>query len=212
MKIDDIVHHARLELPDVLDAIIVQAIAAAASDFCTRTRVWDEIQDPFGLVDGVNQYDMEAPLGARVLSIANVWANARELVPVTMAKLVYVLPNWQTAQSAQPVYFNAARDWSTLTVYPIPMQAQQAPLTFRAQYAPTRVSTTLPDFLVDRFFDALMDGAKARLMLQSNVPWSNPAMAAVHQQAYEAAVAQAHIDQLHERVPAALTIQPVRFG
>lgn len=212
MKIDDIVHHARVELPGVLDVIIVQAIAAAANDFCTRTRVWDEIQEPIRLIDGVSQYDMEAPSGARVLTIANVWAAARELVPVTMAKLVYVLPNWQTACSAQPTYFNAARDWSTLTVYPIPLQAQQAPLTFRAQYAPSRVATTLPDFLVDHFFDALMSGAKARLMLQSNVRWSNPVMAAVHQQTYEAAVAQAHIDQLHERVPAALTIQPVRFG
>lgn len=212
MQIDDLVHYVRLELPGVMDVIIVQAMAATAMDFCERTRVWQEIQDPVPLIDGVNQYDMEGPTGARVLTIANVWAADRELVAVTMADLVRVLPNWQTAQSSQPQYYNAARDLKAITVYPIPMGAQKAQLTLKAQYAPKRTATVLPDFLGDNHHDALVDGTQARLMLQVNVPWSNPAAGMMHQQAYEQAVAKAHIDQLHEQVPASLRVRPMRFG
>lgn len=212
MKIDDLLHYVRLELPAVMDVIVSQAIAATASDFCTRTRVWDEIQDPVALVDGVSQYDMDAPSCARVLTLANVWAAERELVPVTMATLVQLLPNWQTAQGSQPQYYNAARDLKAITVYPIPTGALGARLTFRAQYAPKVTATVLPDFLAEDYHDALLSGAKARLMVQSNVLWSNPAMAAYHAQIYERAVAQARIDQLHEQVPSSLYVAPVRFG
>lgn len=212
MQIDDLVHYVRLELPGVMDAIIVQAMAATAMDFCERTRVWDEIQDPVPLIDGVNQYDMEGPAGARVLTIANVWAAGRELVPVTMARLMQVLPNWQTAQASQPLYYNAARDRKAITVYPTPIGAQKAPLTFKAQFSPKRTATTLPDFLGDDYHDALVAGTKARLMVQVNVPWSNPVTGLYHQGLYDAAVAQARIDQIHEQVPAAIRVRPVRFG
>ena len=199
MQIDDLVSFVRIETPGILDEIVVQAIAAAAGDFCTKTRVWDEILAPFALVDGQNQYPMVAPADSRVLSIGDVWAASRELTPATMGELTLVLPNWQTAQSSQPIYYNAARDWSAITVYPMPQGAQGATLTFRAHYAPKVTATTLPDFLADRFHDALMAGAKHRLMAQVNVPWSNPQMAAYHNGVYDLAVASARIDQLHER-------------
>lgn len=212
MKIDDLAHYVRLETPGVTDGIIVQTIATVAMDFCERTRVWTEIQDPVALVDNLNQYDMEGPTDARVLTIANVWAANRELKATTMAALVYVLPNWQTAKASQPQYYSVARDLKVITVYPIPLQAQSAPLTFRAHYAPRRTATTLPDFLGDNYHDALVAGAKARLMLQVNVEWSNPATGMFYQQAYEQAVAKAQSDQLHEQAPAPLRVRPVRFG
>ena len=212
MQIDDLVKFVRIETPGILDEIIVQAIAAAAMDFCTKTRVWDEFSSPVALVDGQSQYAMAAPADARVLSIGDVWAADRELTPITMAALVNVLPNWQTAQGSQPQTFNAARDWNAITLFPMPMGAQGAGLTFRAQYAPRITSTTLPDVLADRFHDALIAGAKSRLMAQVNVGWSNPQMAIHHGGIYDQAVAQARIDQILERVPSSIRVRPVRFG
>ena len=212
MKVDDLVQYARLEMPGILDVIIAQAIVFTAIDFCTQTRTWNEIQDPILLVDGVSEYDTEAPTDARVLTISDVWAADRELTPITLAALAHVLPNWQTAQGNQPQYYNAARDWRTITVYPIPTAALRAKLTFRAQYAPTLTAKTVPDLLAERYFDGFISGVKARLMFQVNVPWANPMAAIAHKQTYDTALAQARIDQLHERVPASVSVRPVRFG
>jgi hypothetical protein len=211
MLIDDLCRFVRIETPGVLDEIIVQAIAGAASEFCDRARVWDEICTPIALVDGVGQYSATPPTDARTLSIVNVWVADQELLPITLDALAMVMPNWQSAQGSAPRYYNAVRDWGAITVFPRPA-APTGALTFRAQYAPKPTSTTLPDFLADRFHDALIAGAKARLFSQINVTWSNPAMAGYHQQIFNDAVERARIEQLHSRVPSTLRVQPVRFG
>lgn len=212
MKVDDLLFYVRVELPGVLDSIITQAFVATAADFCTRTLVWDEIQDPVALVDGVSEYDMEAPGGARCLTIAKVWLAADELTAITLVDLARILPTWQSATAPLPIYYNAAKDWSAITVYPKPLDAAGALLTFRAQYAPKLGTTTLPDFLVSRFLDALCSGVKARLMLQVNVPWSNPVAGTYHKGLYETAVVEARIAQMHDRVPSVLRVAPRRFG
>ena len=211
MNLADIVHYVRLETPLVMDAIIVQTMAAVAMDFCMRTKVWSEVQDPIPLVDGVSQYDMEPVTGARVVEISRVWLPIGEVLPITLDTLAQVLPNWQSATAFAPRYYNAARDWDSLTVFPTPLGANRTPMTFRAVYAPLRTTLTLPDFLADRFLDPLVSGTKARLMTQVNVPWSNPPAGLMHKDIYEGEVLAARIAQLHDRVPGALTVQPRRF-
>lgn len=212
MLIDDLCKFARLELPGIMDEIIVQAIAQTANDFCTQTSVWDEIQDPIPLFDGNPQYDLSGPTDAFILTLKNVWAADRELEAKTMNEISALIPNWQSAQSSQPQYFNAARDYESIIVFPTPMSANRAKLTFRAIYAPKRTATSLPDFLVDNFFDALMAGAKFRLMAMGNVGWANPQLAVANKQFYDNAVVQARIDQIHDRVPGSIRVRPVRFG
>lgn len=212
MQIDDIVHYVRLELPAVVDVLIVQTLAAVAMDFCERTRLWDEIQDPTALLDGTSQYDVDVPRGARLLGVSDVWAAGYPLTPITMDALGRVLPAWQSAQSSQPVYYNAARDRAALSVFPTPLGALRAPLTVRAQFAPLRNATALPDFLAERHLDALVAGAKARLMTQINLPWSSPQTGLYHQQAYDSAVISARIQQIHDRTAGPLRVASRRFG
>ena len=158
-------------------------------------------------------YDCDAPSSdARVLAVLSVWTASAELVPITLARLAHVMPDWQTASGSLPLFFNVAREQGSITVYPRPANAQGALITLQARYAPKRTATTLPAFLADRYEDALLHGAKARLMLQVNVPWSHPAAGQMHQQAYEDALAQATVDQLHEQVTSTLRVRPVRFG
>lgn len=211
MQIADLVPFVRIELPGVLDSVIVQAIAQAASEFCFITRTWDEIQDPITLVDGQGQYDIDFPPDARAIGVGDVWAADRELESITMGLLALKLPTWQTSQSNQPIYYNASRDWKQISVYPIPMNALSAQLTFRVHYAPTINSTTLPDFLAERYFDVLASGAKARLMRMQNVNWTNMAAAAMHQKVFDDAVVSGQIDQFHDRVPGSVRVKPRRF-
>lgn len=211
MKVDDLLQHIRLELPGVMDLIISQAIVNTAMDFCTRTLVWDEVQDPILLVDNISQYDMDAPSGARVLTIGKVWMATHELRAITLHELPQYLPAWQSATDPVPRFYNAAHDWRAITVYPTPLGANGALLTLRAQYAPKVTATTLPDFLPERFLDALLSGARARLMSQAGVPWENQPLAAYHKGLYEGAIVDARITQIHDRVPSGLTVQPRRF-
>ena len=210
MQIDDLVRFVRIETPGIIDEIVVQAIAGAASEFCERTRVWDEWQDPVTLMDGEAVVDLEAPTDARALTAYNAMLGGTELAPVTMGDLVQFMPDWKTA-TGQPRYYSSASDWSAITLFPSPLSVTDQ-LMLRVQYAPKATSKTLPNFLAERFHDALIAGAKARVFAQMNVPWSNPAMADQHRQIFERAIENARIEQLHDRVPSTLRVKPVRFG
>jgi hypothetical protein len=212
MKTADLLPYLLAETPAVPDVTAKQALTLAAIEFCRETLLWDELQDPITVIDKVHTYDLEAPTDAGIVAVKQVWAADRELVPVVLAKLVQVMPNWQTAQGSDPVYYNTAADWSTVRIFPTPMNANRQKLVLRVIYQPTVTSTTLPDFLVNNYLEALLSGAKARLMAMPQKAWTNNDLAAYHKGLFDAAIIQARIDSIHERSPGTVTVRPRRFG
>jgi hypothetical protein len=53
---------------------------------------------------------------------------------------------------------------------------------------PPLSSEEAPRWLIDKYGDALCSGVLARLMAQANKPWSDPQMAVIESQRYEAAI------------------------
>jgi hypothetical protein len=212
VQIADIVHYVRLEVPGSMDLIIIQNLAAVAKDFCSRTLVWTVTQPGVPLREGVSEYDIEGVPDATIAELTDVWTPRRRLMAKTQAGLDLVLPDWQTAAAASPDYYSVGSDHKLLVIYPKPLNAQRALLTMRVRYTPTRTAQVLPDFLVEEHLDALVDGCKARMFKQVNVPWSNPPAAMAASTAYEDAVIKARITELHGNVPSSLRVQPRRFG
>lgn len=202
-------------LPEVSGApssLVEQSIMRAANDFCWETGVWNEIQDPVPVIDGVSEYDLEAPSGAQIVTVKSIWMVNRELVPVTMERLQEVIPNWQEAQGSDPAYYNCAQDYSTVRIYPIPMGANSAKMTIRAIYTPNQFGTTLPKFLVDTYLDEILAGAKSRLMVMPGKSWSNLQLASVNAVAFAEGIVRAKVFQAHDKVAGSVRVRPVRYG
>ena len=212
MKTADLLPYLLAEVPAAPDVTAKMALVQAAIEFCRETQAWDELQDPITVIDGINTYDLDAPADATVVSIKEVWAADRQLVPVTLAKLVEVMPNWQTAEGSDPVYYNAAVDWATIRIFPSPVNANSQKLTLRVVYQPKLTATALPDFLANNYLDTLLSGAKARLMLMPQKAWSSPELGAYHKGLFDQGIVQARIDIFHERAPGTVTVRPRRFG
>ena len=212
MKIEALFPYILPDVPGAPDVTVEQALRLSAIEFCVKTTAWDEIQDPMTLIDEQNEYEVEVPTGSRVVVVKNVWAINRELKPVTMTELQRLIPNWQVAQSTLPTYYNAPRDQGSLTVYPIPNEAQGAEITIRACYAPTLSATTLPDAMINRYLEPIVSGAKARLMTAPGKGWSNPALSAYHQKQFDDGVVRAKIDVIHDKTQGVVAVKPIRFG
>lgn len=212
MTPSDLLPYILPEVPGAPDALVKQAIMRAANDFCTETGVWSEIQDPTPVVDNVNEYDLDAPSGAQVITIKSIWMVNRELVPVTMERLQELIPNWQESKGSDPAYYNCAQDYSTVRIYPIPLGANGAKMTIRAIYAPNQFGTTLPAFLVDKYLDEIMAGAKSRLMIMPNKSWSQPQLAMVNATVFNEGVVKAKVFQAHDKVAGSVRVRPVRYG
>lgn len=199
------------EVPGAPDALVARQIMLAANDFCINTGVWDEIQDPMVVIDKIYQYDVEVPKNAQVATIKNIWMPNRELIPATMNQIQQFIPNWQTSTGSEPVYFNAAQDWTSFRIFPIPENANKVKMTLRASYAPDQFGSVLPSFLMDRWLDEITAGAKARLMLMPGKAWTNPNAGAYNRQIYDNGVLEAKIFMAHDKVLGNVRVKPVRI-
>lgn len=199
------------EVPGAPDALVSRQIMLAANDFCIATGVWDEIQDPMTVIDKIHTYDVDVPKGAQVATIKNIWLPNRQLIPATMDQIQQFIPNWQDSTGSGPVYYNAAQDWSTFRIFPIPESANKVKMTLRVAYAPDQFGSVLPQFLMDRWLDEITAGAKARLMSMTNKAWTNPLGAANNQRAYDDGVLEAKIFMAHDKVLGNVRVKPVRI-
>jgi len=200
MKLEEFYRHI---LPEVLgcpDPTLNAKIIAAAAEFCRETLVWNEVQDPFALEDGVYDYDLDVPAGAFIVTVMDVWSNDRLLSP-TSTKIPF-------GQSAEPSQFRVS-EFNTLRVFPTPASPTSS-LMVHAAYAPLSTATSLPDSLV-RFMDGIAAGAKADLMLMPAVSWSNQELATYYRQKFTTAIADCRIAEMHSRVNSSLTVAPRMF-
>lgn len=212
MTPDQLLPYLLPEVPGVPDSLATQAIMRTCNDFCWETGVWNEIQDPIPVQDGVNEYELDTPKGAQIVTIKSIWMVNRELVPVTMERLQELIPNWQESQGSDPAYYNCPNDWSAVRIYPIPMGANSAKMTIRAIYTPDQFGSFIPQFLVDVYLDEILAGAKARLMQMPGKSWSNPALAGVNQTAFIDGITKAKVFIAHDKVAGSVRVRPMRYG
>ena len=186
------------------------AIIEAAIELCTDSGAWTETLDLIYTSAGTHSYELDLPKDARALLITNVWAPSGELTAKSVTEIARLVPDWQSAKGT-PAYFNQ-QNWTEFRVYPIPNSPESAALTVRAQLAPTRAASTLPDFMADRHFQGIVSGALARLMLKPAQAWSNPQLAAYHKTEFRLACGNAKVEIFHDRVAGSMRVTPRRFG
>jgi hypothetical protein len=211
INVSQILPYVVPEVPGAPDALVARHIMLAANDFCLQSGVWDEIQDPVTVIDKIHTYDVDAPKYSQVATIKNIWMPNRQLIPATMDQIQQFIPNWQTSTGSEPVYYNAAQDWTTFRIFPIPENANKTKMTLRVSYAPDGFGSVLPKFLMDRWLDEITSGAKARLMAMPGKAWTNPNAAMYNQRLYEDGLLEAKILMAHDKVLGSVRVKPVRI-
>ena len=182
--------------------LLLQQIMLVANHFCTETGVWDEVRASIPTQAGVVDYAVDAPSDAVVVRVRSVWLDNSELDPERLARPI--------ANEQGPSTYNCAKSPRTVTLNRMPVAGQS--LVVRAVYAPAITSRVLPDFLMTDCHAAICAGVKGRLMAMQKQVWSNPALAPLYLNEYNAAVIDARIDAERENVRGSLRVPPRRFG
>jgi len=212
MDIADLLPELLVDAPECPDATARAAILGAAIELCNDSLVWNEIQDPIALIDEIPTYDIDTPSQAEVVAVMGAWLPSGPLLPKTLSEIVQMYPNWQAASSPSPEYYNNVPGNSTIRVFPIPVNAQRAPMTMRVAYAPIRTADELPDALVRAHQELLMRGARARLMLQPRKPWSDARLGAFNAELFAAGKVDERIKVTHDGTPGSMTVKAREFG
>jgi hypothetical protein len=175
------------QLPACSDLIAVNAVRNACIDFCTGSLFWNETLDPVTVTDTDFPYDLEAPSGARVVSVMSVAVDGKSISPVFLDALEKVT-NWRTATASAPTAFCQPNP-SQMFLYPrldVPVS-----MVVRAAFAPSRTATNVDSLVYNEYLEEIAAGAMGKLMKMPGQPWSNPETGVYYSDMFEKAITDA---------------------
>lgn len=213
MLFDDLLSELLPDVPNCPDALALKALRNAAIEFCTKTHAWNVLLTSFPLVDLTQTYAITSQGdGSRAVAALWGWCNGREVRAKALSEIIAAMPDWQTALGPTPIYLNQQAGADGVTLYPKPMNSNGALLQLRVAFAPGLTSTGVPDAVGNDYFQSLVAGAKANLMLTQGKAWSNPSLGAVWAQKFANDMVETRIRVLHDSSAGSLTVQAPPFG
>lgn len=210
-KFEDFFPDVLPDVPGCPPDMAIRAIRHTVIEFCERSLIHQVTQDPISLRPNLSDYYLDTPSGFRIQKIMKVWFRGQVLDPVAPDEIntpeaYNARIAGYTATKSEPVAYTQ-KDFESITFLPIPDQTYSAAITMRVALAPLRDSAGCEDFLYEQWGEYLACGAKARLMLTTGKPYTNPEAAAVNQARYTVALNDARQRAIRGNVRSDLRVQ-----
>ena len=202
-------------IPEVLinalscpDFIAERALRHVALDFFRRTHVYRETLslDP----DGTESISLTAGLPTETRAEEILWVRynqQRNLVAISEKMLNAKNVNWEDDTGDPYYYFQPSPN--TISLAPHPAGAEVGTVTARVVLVPTRTSTGVEQIYMDEHYEALVDGAVAKILSINAEEWANPNLSQLYTQRYENAVLTATNRAERNGTP---VVREVRYG
>lgn len=186
VPLTDFYDYVMPELPQVGVPHALQELRNAVIDFCTDTKTYTEKLAPVDVVSGTSTYTLTVTeTTARVVDIVKVVHNNDPLTPANREQLDFLFNDWDTGGTGPSSHYLSVVDRATLRLVRTPGTSFTDGLVVTVAIAPTRVATTVPDWILERWVDAIKYRTLARMYLQLKKPWSDPQLAIKMNQMYE---------------------------
>lgn len=184
------------------DPVIERAICDAAIEFCELTQAFVE-RTKFATKVGAATYEVMSDSGIPGM-VTGVTLNTRVLPPVYIDALTNARGEaWQDDTGAPTNYLADFED--QVRVYPTPDKAETGTMTLATR--PSRSDTGWDDRLYERYGETIADGALARLLGQTGVPWSDANAALYKRQCFMRAINKVRAKVMSAYTPATIYAQ-----
>ncbi len=170
--------NARVRLPGAIDATILAELFSVVKEFCVESNVWQQtfdievtaVQTSALTAPDDFTYTLYPPTGSLVTRLISVRDANTSPVRASLVDPNAVL--LERSPNEDQIYSVVA----VLTVTD-PVTRAGEPMA--------------PDWIVERYTEALLDGVLARMMSQAAKPYTSPAMGALHYAMFKKAASQA---------------------
>jgi len=169
------------EVPGCPGPLAEQRVLTACIEFCERTQYWRYESDPMPMEAGIDEYEVDIPSGSQLVSIidpikfngAKIYGTTKELLDKNESD------DWQDNQGDTPfAYYN--KSLGVFRPVPYPETTISDAIKLDLALKPLPDATTVEDFLFTEFFQAIADGALAKLFALPGKAWGDPTMSAHH--------------------------------
>lgn len=191
------------EVFEAPDPLVDRAIVLTCRDFCQRTAVWTKWMNAIP-ASATNRFTFVLDASQELVKVARALAGTTELDVLSYRD---VPRDWMDPASSQLVNKLVHLEGNEFLVFPLPTESIYLQLAFK----PVMSVTEVVDVLFDSYAEDIAAGAKARLMVMRDMPFTDIGHAAVNRQAYEAGISRvANIGFAH-RSPAARVTKKSRI-
>lgn len=157
-----------LEVPKVTNEATDLAIISVIQDICERTLCYKVNLDDLYIIKGITDYE-----------IASAESNTAIVLITGITRDGYPFNSYS---------------YDLITFRLNEQPTDDFILKIQAAIKPARTASTVHDTFINNYYEHILAGAKAKLMLQLSKPWSNPTLGAKYQSDYEMKITQIKID------------------
>jgi hypothetical protein len=155
---------------DVMGApnpLIVRKIAEAANEFFRLTRAYEVTTAPTSITANTKVVALTPPTGTDFLEINEVWLGGTRLYPPANLRL----PDGWEQTTGRPERYVPQGPAIRLHPYPIENLVDQVVIKYAV--VPKLTAISIPDEVGVEYQDALIEGAKARLLAMPRKDWAD---------------------------------------
>lgn len=153
-------------VPGCPDPLVTQELRRAATEFFRDSRAWKEWLDPIVAAGTLREYDLDLPTGATLVELERATSNG---APVELLSFNAQEKSPAARENERPGIVTADRVSITLTR----VFAPGSRIELQVSLTPSRTAATLPDSLMEQYAEAIVAGARFRLM-RTPGPLNNP--------------------------------------
>ena len=167
--------------------IIRKDIVNACRDFCRQTMLWTAQLVAIDIVADQAEYALAAS-GADLVGVDRAEYDGNEMNPTSELALdedTRETEWWRTRTTDKPERYYVTEAYDLRLVY-IPDAALTGGLVVWAYVQPLQTATEVPLFLYNEFKETITLGAKGRLKMRDDMPWTDLEKAIGYMSAYEA--------------------------
>ena len=167
-------------VPGCPDTLIENNIRSAVIELCEKSGVYQAELDPVTTVNGIFEYDLEAPNQTAVHKIMWVVHEGKDIEPISTNLLEQRKPKWRdTDYFGTPEYY-VKQTQATFWLVPVPNETKVSSTVLRVQLKPTPQSTACDDDVMNDYRAAIVAGALFRLLRLPSKDWTDFAGAQVY--------------------------------
>jgi len=192
------------------EPVMINAIRNAAIKLCELSFFWETQVDPLVMLAGIAEYEIDQPMGQRIIRINKAIGSRGVLAFRTEADMDAVNPLWRDRSGdgvSAPVMVNPR----LIRMYPVPLSGGEQ-IDLRAIVKPSPISDVIEDYVYDDFYTGIAAGAIASLCAMPGKEWTNFDLVAYYKKIFNDDVFTAKARVAKGYSGALSHIRPARLG
>jgi len=187
IKFEDMLNDVLPDVPGCTNELAINALRNAAIELYTKSWIYTQACDPQDTVIGQAEYDLDTFNQYKLIGLVSASIDDAAIVPVGVTSLNRSNLRWQDDTGLPTNYLTY--DYTTIRLYPIPDRVSTLNVT--VALTPSKTSTGVENFIYDLYSEQLAAGAKARLMLIPNKPFTDNNTSREYRAQFAAAITDA---------------------